>query len=173
MVQMHTIQVGHEWAHIVTDEDTGLFVAHGSYGTFANCWPPRGRSGTLHEFLARLGFDYFMNKARPDDFQRFNFDATMKAVREDILRSRRAGDITKQQAADAWYDLDMMDETTSLDAFTAALSSDVTDALGEAWWECIQRGPSPECTEFWRVIWPAFLAKVQPSLSPATHEQEE
>lgn len=160
---MRTIQVGHEWAYIVTDEDTGLFVAHGSYGTFAHCWPPRGRSRTLHEFLIGLGFDYFMNKARHHDFMSFDCDATKRAMAEEIRSRRRSRDITKDEARDAWDDLDLLEDTNSLDAFTAWMSDTLRDALGENWYELLQRTPAPECREFWRVIWPAFLAEITPT----------
>jgi len=160
MVEMRTIKAGHEWAYIITDEESGLFVAHGSYGTFAHCWPPRGRSRTLHEFLAGVGFDYFMNKARQDDLLRFDFAATVKTMKDEIRRRRRENGINRNLAREAWDELDYMDETGSKDAFMATLSSDLTEALGDDWWTLVQCGPSPECTEFWRVIWPAFLEEI-------------
>lgn len=167
MANLHTIIVGAEWAHIVTDEETGLFVAHGSFGTFAHCWPPRGRRRTLHEFLAGLGFDYFMTKTRAEDSRRFDFDATVKAMKGEIRRHRREKGISTTAARDAWDELDALDETDSQDAFVTSLSDDLMDALGDDWWMLIQHGPSPECTEFWRILWPAYLQVIAPAKEEA------
>lgn len=161
MTELRTIRVGMEWAHIVTDEATGLFVAHGSYGTFAYTWHPNHRGVSLHEFLARLHRDYFMGKTKGRDAVMFDCERTRKDLKLSIIDCRRNRSCTTQEARKAWNALEDIEDTDSGDLFMEHVYQDgdiaeVVCDLGEMRRECA----SPQCVEFWRVIWPAFLAEI-------------
>lgn len=166
MTELRTIRVGMELAHIITDEPTGLFVAHGSHGTFAYTWHPNHRGVSLHEFLASLHRDYFMGKTKGRDAVMFDCKRTRKDLKLSIIDCRRNRSCTTQQARDAWNALEDIEDTDSGDLFMEHVYQDVDIAevvidISEARRECA----SPHCVEFWRVIWPAFLAEVAPKVA--------
>jgi len=157
------IKVGSEWAYIVTDDDLGLFCAHGSYGTFAYVWPPQHRSQPLHAFLADLDFHYFIRKTRGLTAMEFDFDGTFANLRRCVLNARRTRYIGLEAARDAWDILDSIDQTNSPDFLAAQIFDEtaLVQALGDDWMLEFRDRYCPQCTEFWRVIWPAFMAKIQ------------
>lgn len=161
MTQLFKIHAGHEWAYIVLDEATGLFSAHGSYGTFAFVWPPEYRSEPLADFLSDLGFDYFVGKTRGCSAREFDQEATVRRLKKWIIDARKNGDCTQVEARGAWDSLVGIDETNE-PMFVHLIydDPDLYRVIGSDAYEAICRRYTPECTEFWRVIWPEFLKTI-------------
>jgi len=163
-VEMHLIRAKHEWAYIVADDATGVFLAHGSFGCFAHTWPPQHRSEPLLQFLTSLDCDYFMKKARNAKHMVFDHKATARALKSALLERRRHGAISKtiarclrdlvEDAADQW--------PTSEERFMESLYADYDcyKVFGPDMYDMVRRELAPDCKGFWETIWPEFLKKV-------------
>jgi hypothetical protein len=163
-VEMHLVRAKHEWAYIVADEMTGVFLAHGSFGCFAHTWPPQHRREPLLQFLGRLDCDYFMKKTRNGKHMVFHMDETVKALKQKVIDARRQGNCQKQEARHAWNAIedtaeDFADESGFLNALYR--DPDIEAALGcDDFWEWSRHCLAPDCKGFWEVIWPEFLKKI-------------
>lgn len=169
--RLFTIRANHEWAYVVIDEATGLFMAHGSYGSFCYVWPPAHRSLPLVEFLSRLDRDYFMSKCRGRAATRFDAAATAAHMHRLVLAARRQGECTRETARAAYDQItDGAEENhaSERDFLDAILNSDdLTDLLGQDLWDMLFYSPAPDCVGFWRDIWPAFLEQAAADRVPA------
>lgn len=130
------------------------------YGTFGAVWG--NMAVPLRQFLAGLEFSYAMEKLRPPEHRmQFDLDESIAKARERVRRERRKRHILYGLARDLY---DAIDEIASdggmgPESFARAL---METAMPSDFWEgcCIERY-SPECTEFWRVIWPRLIAEFQ------------
>ena len=168
--ELLTIRAGMEWSHIVLDEETGLFTAHGSYGTFAYTWPPQYRSTPLRAFVSSLDFDYFIGKTRGSGAVEFDEAGSRQAIKRLIIDARRTHGETKSGAREAWNELSDIPEGEGEDFFARQIADNDTilNVIGhDDWWHVLARRYKPECTEFWKVIWPAFLAEIKPAAPSA------
>jgi hypothetical protein len=152
-----------EWAFIYLDEEKGVFSSYSSFGSYAYCWAHRG-SDTLKDFLRDLEFDYFMGKTRGRDFERFDFYATIKGMREFVADARRQGELTKAEAREVWTDIEELecDSTESVDLFVDRVyaSKAIGEAYGHDFGNVICNSPDRQCKGFWDVIWPEFLKQL-------------
>ncbi|MCS3690895.1 hypothetical protein [Bradyrhizobium elkanii] len=160
-VERYIIRADHEWAFIYVDEKTGVFAAYSSFGTYAYCWAHIGTS-TLKEFLSELDFDYFMGKTRGLELKQFDFHATIKGMKEFICDQRRQEALDKDEARDAWYDIEAIENRISVDLFVDDVyaSKPICEAYGNDFEDVIRNRPDPQCVGFWRAIWPEFLKRI-------------
>ena len=96
------IRAWRERSIFMIDEHTGLVAAETEYGTYSYYWPPAYRSDDIFTFLARLDFDYFMNKAAKQPYRVLDFDRTLAELRRDLLQDRRDHNVDKASARDRW-----------------------------------------------------------------------
>lgn len=152
-----------EWAFIYLDEEKGVFTACSSYGDYAYIWSHHG-DRSLKAFLRDLDFDYFMGKTRGRDYKRFDFHATIKGMKEYIADARRQLDLTKDEARDAWTDIEELagDSTDSVDLFVDRVyaSQAIGEAYGHDFGDVIRNNPDRQCKGFWDVIWPELLKQL-------------
>lgn len=150
-----------EWAHIVVDERTGLFVAHGGFGTFGYCWTHIGKQ-TLKQFLAGLEYDYFFGKVADSRGRMFCPEATLRVIRELIVERRRGGGLDKGSAREAWDELGGMSAPLNPHEFMAELDDcpAVMKALRYDLFDLARDRRDPKCVGFWEQIWPEFLAAI-------------
>jgi hypothetical protein len=165
--KLHLVRAGFEHAYVVADEKTGLLAIESSYGIFNHVWPPRHRRSDLPIFLARLGMDYFMSKARGNGAQIFDLDATVKAMKDVVLEARRAANIDKFRAREAWDAIeDVKAENPQTSEHCSTLIFDVADGetlpeiLGSEWYELLATTASPECVGFWKTLWPSVITSL-------------
>lgn len=155
-----------EWAYITLDEQTGCFMAHGSFGTFAYVWHNRGPR-SLKTFLAGLSYDYFFGKTAASRGEVFCAEKTLAAIRSHVLESRRDGSVGPLTARAAWDDLAMIDAVGQVTFFDMLTGSDeVMKILDGDYYDLARTRPDPQCVGFWEAIWPAFLAEIAPAPAP-------
>jgi hypothetical protein len=70
-----------------------------SFGGFSYAWSSPGRS--FYDFLAGISVDYVLGKMVGRD-EVFDGEATSRAIRKDILRMRRKGECSAEEARDEW-----------------------------------------------------------------------
>lgn len=150
-----------EWAFIYLDEEKGTFSAISSFGNYAHIWSHRGGE-TLKEFLRDLEFDYFMGKTRGLERERFDFKATIKGMETFVKDQRRQGALSKEEARDAWDDIEALEYGDSVDLFVADVydSDAICTAYGHDFEGVIVNSPDPQCVGFWEAIWPEFLKQL-------------
>ncbi|WP_024516941.1 hypothetical protein [Bradyrhizobium sp. Tv2a-2] len=161
-----------EWAFIYLDEETGVFSAYTSFGTYAYCWSHIG-TATLKEFLSDIEFGYFMGKTiGRRDYMEFDFHATIKGMKDYIKERRRDGAVDKVEARDAWDDVERIENRQSVELFVEDVydSRPICHAYRHDFDEVIRNRPSPQCVGFWQVIWPEFLKQIAPPPSPAPRD---
>ncbi|OYU91942.1 MAG: hypothetical protein CFE29_03595 [Bradyrhizobiaceae bacterium PARB1] len=156
-VERFVIRAGHEWAFIYVDEAHGVFTSYGSFGNYNYSWGSIG-DRTLKQFLAGLNFDYFMGKTRRD-YLRFDAEASVKGIKEHILEARRVGDISKDEARQAWREADDLEHHQSADSFYSYLcqSEEIMDLYGGDYCDIARERPDGDSRGFWQKIWPEFL----------------
>ena len=154
------VRVGHDWAHISIDEETGVVAITSSYGDYTYIWRSIG-TDTLLEFVCGLNFDYAMGKFLG---QRSCFDAkaTIKSYREAILEYRLRWDIEEDDARKYWNELGEIEDHDSVDLFHRDISE--TDFAGwfEDWWEYGTYTHPPRARMFWDTLWAEFVKEVSP-----------
>ncbi|TZG25626.1 hypothetical protein [Sphingomonas montanisoli] len=147
--------------HIITiNEATGHFTCEGGYGTFSYCWPAlsRGSEG-LHAFLYDVDFGYFMGKASKQPHRIADHDATVQSLKRELVRDRREGWLTKENARTLWTELVDADDGNT-DEMVRTLYQD------GGWSERFDcSDPSvmvdhPAMRRFWGEVWKPFAAEV-------------
>lgn len=161
-VERYQIRTKHGWALIYLDEKHGTFLCCSDYGDYNYIWSHRG-SQTLKQFVSNLDFEYFMKKTRPG-YETFSPKASIKMIKEHIAETRYHGWMTKDQARDAWNDLERIDHYQHEQLFLQEIaeSEDLMRALGSEFYEFAAHEPDGQSRGFWREIWPEFLKQIAP-----------
>lgn len=101
-IWQYHLRVRHEWAEILIRKD-GLFAAVSSYGKYAYWWTDTGGPDARH-FFARAGDSldtyYFLCKLAPKEH--INADKSIAALKVEILKRRRAREISQEEAQDIY-----------------------------------------------------------------------
>jgi hypothetical protein len=97
------------WAIITIDENGGLFNCHSDYGDYNYSWPNHGRKSFKH-FILELARDYhyLLGKVSKEDY--FDYVKSRKSWQKAIIKARKDGDCTKEEARNAWEFIDGLDE---------------------------------------------------------------
>lgn len=147
-------QKGEGWAIIVIGSD-GYFSTVSDYGNYAYRWTNPGCE--FRKFLVGVNAGYLIGKlhGRPDEY---DGDETTKAIREEIVRRRRDGTWTREEAREEWN-------------LTSGLDSIVDFAF---WWQKtriedaheFQRNSVPsEVVAFANRAWPRFVEMLKAELA--------
>jgi hypothetical protein len=160
-MKLYTIRTssGFDGMQIAIDERSGLFMAHGSFGTFAYRWRSVGNR-TLKEFLAGLDYYYFMGKAADNRGEVFDFEKSVERIKEDIVRRRREGEIDSEEARRYFDRLDRLENCQDQGFFLHQVYCD-RDLVEFYDGDMSQIEPAKvrcaQCNAFWTDIWPKFL----------------
>lgn len=165
MLEKITVSKGWDWTIVVLEEETGLFLAHGSFGTYGHVWPPQHRSKPLKVFLSGLHKDYFFGKVKGRAAKRFDARKTAIDVKRFICEVRREGSVTKETARLAWSDVMDIDPMSSADLFLTAFtaSTALMEVYGGDYCDVARESYTAECDGFWSEMWPEFLKLIEPA----------
>jgi hypothetical protein len=143
---------GWDSAHVVIGSD-GYFSSVSAFGNYSHGWWHHGR-GDFREFLIGLADDpgYVYRKLHSGN-DRYDEDATLKAVKQYIVECRRDGSFTREQARAEW---DLLEEHERLENEIAFHDWQRATDIGDAW-EFWHTAPEPNC-------W-AFCTRVMPKLA--------
>ena len=112
------------WAIVFVDS-LGTFSSVGDYGNFGHKWPSNGFGECFRTFLLGCDADYIRRKLCHDTD--YDGRATCAAIKEEILRARRAGGMTRERAREEWdllakhddvyseYDLILWSQNSTID----------------------------------------------------------
>lgn len=147
----------------ILNETTGDVVVVGGYGTFAYCWTEHMRgSRNLHQFLSGISFDSFMRKAATRPYMVADIDATITAMKRELLAERRAGDLEKAEAKEIWDAIETcLDAGQTREEFLREMYDD--RILYERYFDgephIIER-EHDGMRRFWDEVWSAFKREV-------------
>lgn len=151
-----------EYHFIMIDERAGHFMVEGGYGSFSNSWPSYGRGErSLHAFLYGLDYGYFMEKAARQPHRVADRDATIQALRRELLEDRRHNWLDKTQARELW---DTLDDATAHSGTTEDLVRELyRDGEWYARLDCSDPSvmrDAPTMRRFWDEVWQPFRSEV-------------
>lgn len=142
----------------------GLIQITSDFGTYEFTWTSIGDQ-TLREFMVGLNFGYAMGKLTDDrGVSEFDGEATEKAMRHQICELRREDGISKDDAREAWQDLDIwLDDSAPGQVFCHTVVNDCTTYFDKVCYNQPENIPDmtrvrPSVQGFWDEIWPMFCA---------------
>ena len=148
------------WADITLREwkGGGSFQCQSDYGDYAHIWGSIGKR-TFKEFLCKLDKDYFLKKTRPRDYMVFDNEGTCNNLKEEIIRARREGELTKETARECWVDVEEMEAHACHredDFWYHFNSMEIYEKLyfGDVYTIPTHHIYNPECDAFWENVWP-------------------
>lgn len=157
------------WAICTVNDATGELTIQSDWGCWSHRWNVAhlGGGATLTQFIAdrpadRSGVHYLVGKLTSDRDRQIDEDATIADCLEVIIRRRREGDLTKDEAREAWdWLVDSKGELaacdTSATAWQYSMPGEVHDALGGAVYECIREEPTTSARVLAESILPALV----------------
>lgn len=135
--------------------NTGIeLVIWGDSPAMSHFWPACGTQ-PWWDWLEDTGQDYFLNKMTSSQHREFDGEGTLREAKRDILRWRREGNLSQEEARDAWTDIEHTDRAGSKDH--------VIDRLGDIpcfrddYWERAQHRLKPVLDRFWAEVWRPFI----------------
>lgn len=148
------------WADVYVREwpRGGSISIQSDFGDFAYSWNSIG-PGRFTDFLRSLDFDYFMKKARTADYREFDLGPTVRAIRDDLLETRRRGDLSKEDARMCWTELNDYIGRMSESEFLLRFNETETVALlygHDASSAPMRTRANACCVRFWQEIWPVL-----------------
>jgi hypothetical protein len=167
--ETYKVYIDNRWqATIMIEDSSGLLSIQSEYGHFSHYWGTGGRSAgnTFKQELLRFGLDYVQNKlSYNDDLGHwFNFDETVKRIRQDILEKRRERRIESPDARVLWYEADNLEECKTSSEFAHqlfakySLMTELYD--GDYLAIPIITETHPRLRKFMEVVYPIFKAEL-------------
>jgi len=156
--------------HVSNKGEYGIFLLDGntliiysSFGSYGHHWSHPGAD--IRKFLLKVEKSYLLSKLCPSNwytYSRTDYDKTFQRVREEILRDRRDGGLTKEQAREEWK-------------LSEQILAHHEGYLWE-WYEHTRLQDAHELTVMqpypgqleglYRDLWPGFRAMLQEDLNP-------
>ena len=135
-------------------EDHGPGVGKITITCFNDCWThfwgAMGERHTLTSFFAKCSTPYLAGKLKcgiSDEINEDDEEVLTKALRTEIIKRRRDGDIEHDEARDLW---DSSDFPVAENGYVD--SSLFYNVFGDDWWDCRPKKPNPDYEYLCRII---------------------
>lgn len=148
----------------------GELVVHSSFGTWGYTWT--ACASPFKQFLQGVEFAYLFGKFMGVNLDRYDGAATLARLQSDTLAHRRARELTRAQAREAWSEILAESERIKSDAMSCGYAlMDVAERLGRehpmreeladphSW--SLQTAHDLQAVTFWRGLWPLFIAALK------------
>jgi hypothetical protein len=106
-----------DWAMIFIQPDRHVLSVVSTLGDFGYAWPSNIGPKDFKTFLSGLSRDYLIEKLCGSSAREFDYETSLKNVKDEILRQRRDGDLTSEEAREFFEDLKGMDPTNTSEGF--------------------------------------------------------
>lgn len=137
------------WCNLLWN-DRGRVILLSDYGCWSYPWTHRGDK-SVPEFLLELEREYTGKKFLGNDVYEQDHDATVTAIREQIVMERKDRDITADTAADEWL-LAQNYADGEIDFSEWGNTTQLQDQ-----WECRRRMICSDWTNLWERLWVPLL----------------
>lgn len=165
----------HCWSRLVNGgKDTyycGEIQIHSSFGSWAYTWT--ACADPFKEFLQYIEFDYAFGKFLGANLEVFSGEKTLREFRRQLLERRRRGELRAEESRELWDLLRASEaELTSGSESWVRCMGDIQSDLRcdhhrdaarfcEEPWEHICTEPRHSAVQFWKVLWPLFIAALK------------
>jgi hypothetical protein len=151
-------------------DSTGVFLAYSAYGAFGYRWTAIG-SNCIRSFVAQVGPDYAYSKLVHGHRERFDGDASARAIRKHLF----AIDVAVRPE---WWDeeLELLNEVRSFSDDPEAYNEWLRAThIEEAWYpdhDFYKTVPEPECWAFCTKLLPRLQARLRFDLARESQRRE-
>ena len=160
MCDVYTLKIPEElkwrcmWAKITIDENAWMFSCVSDAGNFSYRWRSENQR-TFKKFLTQIDTGYLMKKIEPRT-QEFDFEATVKNIKQHLFESRHSGDIRKKEVRKAYELVEHLDYENSADLVLYQLIEGHKYFSDDYSWtaELIVKNHSPEAITFTELVFP-------------------
>jgi hypothetical protein len=149
------------------DNINGELCIHSDWGNWAFRWGSMGEGMDLKKFIVSCNTGYLMSKfANPSEIDWFDFDATIKELKKEVLKLRRNSDLDEEPARDCWSEIADFDEVNSAAHYWEKFYS--TSHLKGLYYDhyaipCVT-DYHPRLRAFMREGWPLFISAIKEEL---------
>lgn len=160
---------GYDAAHIFTDEGHanghhwGVIAITSSFGSVGHFFGSIGER-PFWDFLIGCDWSYLANKFWGLDARQFDFEASVKGLRETVIEKRRAGGLTRDEARETWDEIDALEPGQDEGFFAGQVYYDcpaITKHCDIYDGDIARKVDNPQCIGFRDDIWVHFCAWVR------------
>lgn len=188
--QVYRVRNNGEWAAFVIREwrtapdpmcggisrECGEILIHSSFGAWAHQWGHLGRP--FRQWLLTAEFGYVFTKFMGNELERFDGEASVRAVFERIVHYRRENLLTKDQAREAWNEMRYFaSQAESCESYfgeamrLVSIQIDDDHPMADYFsdpmeWPRMTRDDH-QAVGFWRELWPHFINYLRNEIQPA------
>jgi len=148
--------------------DNGYFSAVSDYGNYAYFWPHHGCKDFREFFRGEDQWDYMLRKLCPKPWP-YDGEATVKAIKERILASRREKCWDRVRARMEW---ERIEDCGVEESLIGAHEWYTTTTMDDAY-ECIEHSPPPQAVHFCKVTLQRFADVIRAELAAERAATEE
>lgn len=160
--EVYTLQIPKDikwrcaWGKIIIDSDAWMFSCLSDAGNFSYRWPYEEHR-TFKEFLTQIDVGYLMRKIEPRA-KEFDFEATVKNIKQKLFESRRCGDLNKYESRAIYVVIQDLEYETSEDLVMHQLIEGHEWFSDDYCWtaDLIVKKHTPEVITFTEVVFPLF-----------------
>lgn len=140
----------------------GSIDIQSDYGNYAFTWGSIGED-CFRAFLVDLNMDYAMKKLTGYDMCELYFDDTIKAMKKEIIDTRKRDELTSEEAREAWDDMtdNIIPSEETMDGILKGCyeTEKMLDIVygGDLWGVNFVDRVKPQVQMFWDKIWLCFV----------------
>lgn len=167
-IESYLIRNGSDWGEIAISirEETVNVMVNSSYGHYAYYWCACGMNPKA--FLCKINKGYTLQKLTHGKETEIDEDKCLDQIKQAIIDTRRTGDLTADQAREAWDG--MVGVWEDRNGYDIAMGHLIDSKYFEQVFGDYEALPSarrlkPECEFFWEKIWMPFVEELKQELS--------
>jgi len=136
------------------------------YGNFSYFWGSTGKNPK--KFLTKISKDYTMKKFLGENMYEIDLEACRKSIKEIIIEERKMLNISKDEAFEAWIELDNIMNNYSMNEnqyFTEITRTDIFDKIFYDWEAIPTHRKNKSIVDlFWNDLWIPFTEELKKEL---------
>ncbi len=148
------------WTEVGIRGDThehGKIIISSAYGSYSTYFGSMGKP--LKQFLLGVDLHYILNRLEPASMYEFDFDATVAAVKRELLKERRRQFMEADRARKIWDEIPT--EADSRDGFIQRMMCCRSAFLNVEPWHWTKERMKPSLVGLGRNVWDPFIAHLR------------
>lgn len=135
----------------------GLVACNTDYGSYSYWWTSTG-CDDIRAFLVKINTGYLLRKFSPRE--EYDGEDTEKAIKEFVIRARRDGVLSCEEARAEWDLICDLDRETGFAFWLRDTKLGTKHGFGDLW-ELACHRTNPEAAAFAEHVWPAFVKRLR------------
>ena len=146
-----------EWARVVIDPTSGLFMCYGGTGNYNFSWAAPGHD--FFDFLQDLNFDYAMSKFLGRSTH-LNVKLSVQSIKQYIKDYRRDDTLTAELARKMWKQANTL-ALCSKEDFLRELEDSLFRKHYSQWYDLPYYDHGAQAKWFWQLIWKPLMLHIK------------